>query len=109
MSEILLINPPVHDFTAYDLWLKPLGLLDSAARPSPEHLAVDVAGHPEKPGPKSPAFGIERTEALEGAPPNLLYEVRCVRLARQDPLDADSRPRLERRRNALVEAHESLF
>lgn len=26
-KHILLINPPIYDFAAYDLWLKPLGLL----------------------------------------------------------------------------------
>jgi len=26
-KKILLINPWVHDFAAYDFWLKPLGLL----------------------------------------------------------------------------------
>ncbi|MBM4079972.1 MAG: hypothetical protein FJ278_09755, partial [Planctomycetes bacterium] len=30
-SRILLINPCIHDFTAYDLWMKPLGLLYVAA------------------------------------------------------------------------------
>jgi radical SAM superfamily enzyme YgiQ (UPF0313 family) len=25
--KILLVNPPIHDFTAYDFWLKPYGLL----------------------------------------------------------------------------------
>ncbi len=27
MARILLINPPIYDFSAYDLWAKPLGLL----------------------------------------------------------------------------------
>ena len=27
MARILLINPPIYDFAAYDLWSKPLGLL----------------------------------------------------------------------------------
>jgi radical SAM superfamily enzyme YgiQ (UPF0313 family) len=27
MTKILLVNPPVYDFSAYDLWAKPLGLL----------------------------------------------------------------------------------
>ena len=26
-KELLLINPWIYDFTAYDLWSKPLGLL----------------------------------------------------------------------------------
>ena len=28
--KILLVNPPIHDFTAYDFWLKPYGLLAAA-------------------------------------------------------------------------------
>ena len=30
--RILLVQPPVYDFTAYDYWLKPYGLLDVAGR-----------------------------------------------------------------------------
>ena len=26
-KKILLINPPIYDFSAYDFWLKPYGLL----------------------------------------------------------------------------------
>ncbi|MHC4461315.1 MAG: B12-binding domain-containing radical SAM protein [Planctomycetota bacterium] len=29
-SKILLVNPPIYDFTAYDFWLKPYGLLSVA-------------------------------------------------------------------------------
>jgi len=28
--KILLVNPPIYDFTAYDFWLKPYGLLTAA-------------------------------------------------------------------------------
>jgi radical SAM superfamily enzyme YgiQ (UPF0313 family) len=28
--KILLVNPPIYDFTAYDFWLRPLGLLEAA-------------------------------------------------------------------------------
>ena len=28
--RILLVNPPVYDFAAYDFWLKPYGLLTVA-------------------------------------------------------------------------------
>ncbi|HBC73692.1 MAG TPA: hypothetical protein DC017_02315, partial [Candidatus Wallbacteria bacterium] len=31
MYNIILINPPVYDFTYYNLWEKPLGLLNIAA------------------------------------------------------------------------------
>lgn len=30
-----MVNPPIHDFSAYDFWLKPLGLLTVAATLSP--------------------------------------------------------------------------
>ncbi|MBN2136891.1 MAG: radical SAM protein [Sedimentisphaerales bacterium] len=30
--EILLVNPPIYDFAAYDFWLKPYGLLSVAGR-----------------------------------------------------------------------------
>src|SRR6056297_2337758 len=28
--KILLVNPPIYDFTAYDFWLKPYGMLTAA-------------------------------------------------------------------------------
>ena len=28
--RILLVNPPIYDFAAYDFWLKPYGLLSAA-------------------------------------------------------------------------------
>ena len=31
-SRVLLVNPPIHDFTAYDFWLKPYGLLSVAGQ-----------------------------------------------------------------------------
>ncbi len=30
--RVLLLNPPIHDFAAYDFWLKPYGLLSVAGR-----------------------------------------------------------------------------
>ena len=30
--RILLVNPPIYDFAAYDFWLKPYGLLSVAGR-----------------------------------------------------------------------------
>jgi len=37
MPYALLINPPIHDFAAFDLWMKPLGLLYAGA-------ALEAAG-----------------------------------------------------------------
>ena len=31
MARVLLVNPPIYDFAAFDLWAKPLGLLYVAA------------------------------------------------------------------------------
>lgn len=30
--KILLVNPPIYDFTAYDFWLKPYGLMQAGGR-----------------------------------------------------------------------------
>jgi len=30
--SILLINPPIYDFAAFDFWLKPLGMLTVAGK-----------------------------------------------------------------------------
>ena len=30
--RILLVNPPIYDFTAYDFWLKPYGMLSAAGK-----------------------------------------------------------------------------
>lgn len=32
MPRILLVNPPIYDFSAYDFWMKPYGLLSVAGR-----------------------------------------------------------------------------
>src|SRR5205085_3441631 len=32
LPRILLLNPAIHDFAAYDFWLKPYGLLSVAGR-----------------------------------------------------------------------------
>jgi len=29
-QKILLVNPPIYDFAAYDFWLKPYGMLSAA-------------------------------------------------------------------------------
>ena len=36
-TKILLVNPPIYDFTAYDFWLKPYDLLSIAS----EYIAVN--------------------------------------------------------------------
>jgi radical SAM superfamily enzyme YgiQ (UPF0313 family) len=31
-TSILLVNPPIYDFAAYDFWLRPLGMLETAGK-----------------------------------------------------------------------------
>ena len=42
--RILLVNPPIYDFAAYDFWLKPYGMLRAAA----EGLNANTAGAREE-------------------------------------------------------------
>lgn len=41
MARILMINPPVYDFTAYDLWAKPLALLYLSSILKKQNIQVD--------------------------------------------------------------------
>jgi radical SAM superfamily enzyme YgiQ (UPF0313 family) len=71
-KRILLVNPPIYDFTAYDFWLKPLGLLSVAGllRGSAEMEIFDYLDR--SPDAKSDQFGrgsftsarIEKPEAF---------------------------------------------
>ena len=51
--RILLVNPPVYDFTAYDFWLRPYGLLSVAGlmRSKADMVLFDYMdrGHPSIP------------------------------------------------------------
>ena len=54
--HILLVNPWIHDFAAYDVWAKPLGLLYLAAMLRQHHLRVSLVDcldrfHPSAPPP----------------------------------------------------------
>ncbi|NOZ21140.1 MAG: B12-binding domain-containing radical SAM protein [Planctomycetes bacterium] len=56
MKRALLINPPIHDFTAFDLWMKPLGLLYVGAAMETAGWKVDLLDcldrfHPDCPAP----------------------------------------------------------
>src|SRR5687767_2473519 len=39
--RVMLVNPPIYDFTAYDFWLRPYGLLRAAGRLDAELTAFD--------------------------------------------------------------------
>ena len=38
--NVLLVNPPIYDFTAFDFWLRPYGLLRVAGRLRRHNLTV---------------------------------------------------------------------
>jgi radical SAM superfamily enzyme YgiQ (UPF0313 family) len=106
-KDLLLINPWIHDFTAYDFWMKPLGLLYAAAliRRTTAHrlsfidcldrfhpgLARPGAGKPDGRGPFHKEE-IPKPEALRGVPrrfsryglPVALFEEALARAPRPD-------------------------
>lgn len=109
MAGVLLINPPIYDFAAFDLWAKPLGLLYVAA-------ALEAVGHQVtlldcldrfhpavakvtgKHGPRRRSFGTGSYFWTEAPPPSCYADV--PRIYRRFGLPADviraeltSRPR----------------
>ncbi|AQT68037.1 B12-binding domain/radical SAM domain protein, family [Anaerohalosphaera lusitana] len=57
-QTILLVNPPIYDFAAYDFWLKPLGMLTTAGHCKP-FAHIDLFDYldrlsPDMPPPKRP-------------------------------------------------------
>ena len=107
VKDLLLVNPWIHDFTAYDFWMKPLGLLDAASlirRTTPHRLSfIDCldrfhpglarpgAGKPDGRGP-FPKEEIPKPEAVRGVPrrfsryglPVALFEEALARAPRPD-------------------------
>jgi len=82
MNRILLVNPPIYDFTAYDFWLKPFGILKIGGylRNQAEISLFDFMdrNHPALQGltlkrdewgrGKFPVCPAEKPSALEGPP-----------------------------------------
>ena len=106
-KELLLVNPWIHDFTAYDFWMRPLGLLYAASlirRFTPHRVSfVDCLDrfHPGLPGPRAgkpdgrgpiPKEAIAKPEAVRGVPrrfsrygiPAALFEAELERVPRPD-------------------------
>ena len=106
-KDILLINPWIYDFAAYDFWMKPLGLLYAAAlirRDTPHSVSfIDcldrfhpgLAGHPAgKPDGRGPfpKEHVPKPEAVRGVPrrfsryglPTALFEEELARVPRPD-------------------------
>jgi radical SAM superfamily enzyme YgiQ (UPF0313 family) len=78
--NILLINPPIYDFAAYDLWLKPLGLLYIASilKQSGANITlIDCMdrNHPALPVTKSNEWGCGKYIAKEVLKPEALKNV----------------------------------
>ena len=58
MAKILLVNPPIYDFAAYDLWAKPLGLLYLSSILKQQNIDVQLFDYMDRnyPGvPKQPS------------------------------------------------------
>lgn len=55
VPHILLVNPWIHDFAAYDFWAKPLGLLTLAALLRSHNLAVSYIDCLDRFHPKAPS------------------------------------------------------
>jgi radical SAM superfamily enzyme YgiQ (UPF0313 family) len=76
----LLVNPPVYDFAAYDLWAKPLGLLLIAAMLRERGAEVALLdcmdrSHPLLPDPESNAWGCGQYIAREVPKPPVLKAI----------------------------------
>ena len=80
MSRFLLINPPIYDFAAYDLWAKPFGLLQISAllkQGGHEVGLVDCLDrhHPLMPKPVSDEWGCGPYLNKEVQKPDVLSDI----------------------------------
>ncbi|MBN1817418.1 MAG: radical SAM protein [Sedimentisphaerales bacterium] len=77
--RILLVNPPIYDFAAYDFWLKPYGLLRVGGRlePNAEVVLFDYMDRlaPDVPDPRSDSYGRGRYPEQRLAKPDALREI----------------------------------
>ena len=75
VPHILLVNPWIHDFAAYDFWAKPLGLLTLAALAHPDW--------EERPAAFDIAYALRQAiDGLDLVRAQLLSEVGCLCLHR---------------------------
>ena len=102
--NIMLVNPWVHDFAAYDLWAKPLGLLVLASmlrqqgwNPAlldcmdPDHPSLDTFGHNDSGRGKFHKTILEKPAALQSIPRTFSRYGIAVEEIRKD-LETISRP-----------------
>ena len=75
-GRVLLVNPWIYDFAAYNLWIEPLGLLTLAAALQDNGYQVEVldclAPHPGAPRPRSDGSGKFLKTVVE-KPPRLAF------------------------------------
>jgi radical SAM superfamily enzyme YgiQ (UPF0313 family) len=69
MSNILLINPPVYDFAAFDLWSKPLGLLYLASILKNQGHKVSLLDYMDR-GSKAMFYQAELRQSFYGTEPS---------------------------------------
>ena len=105
--RILLVNPPIYDFAAYDFWLRPYGLLSVAGqlRGRAEFFLFDYLDRPEDrgwqtgPGNVAKAPGLEDDSCVarrsswessgQARPGSRILDPGAGRLGRKDGLQAD--------------------
>jgi radical SAM superfamily enzyme YgiQ (UPF0313 family) len=79
--KILLINPPVYDFAAYDFWMKPLGLLYLSNLLKKENHRVYLLDVPNRFDPyfkkiKGDSFGRGKIPAQKVSKPEVLKDIK---------------------------------
>lgn len=74
-KRILLVNPPIYDFTAYDFWLKPLGLL-SVAGLLRGHAEMELFDYLDRgPDEKNDDFGRGRFQSARVEKPEVFDDI----------------------------------
>ena len=70
--QVLLVNPPIYDFTAYDFWLRPYGMLRVAGQIS-NYCGLSLFDY--LPSRKRDPWGRGHFDAQDLSKPEPLYDV----------------------------------
>jgi len=70
MTKILLVNPPIYDFAAHDLWAKPLGLLYLSSILKQQNIEIDFFDYMDRNYP-----GIEKKKSNKYGCGHYLQEI----------------------------------
>lgn len=81
MTKILLVNPPIYDFSAYDLWAKPLGLLYLSSILKQQNINVQFfdymdRNYPDIPKQKSNKYGCGHYIKQEIEKPKIISNIK---------------------------------